>query len=135
MSYIPSALRQLVADRAHGRCEYCLYPQEASLLRFQVVHIVPETYGGVTEAENLALACPYCRRAKGTELASLDAETDELTAFYHPRTQTWREHFALEGAEIAACSACGRVTLIRFRMNDPDRVRERRLLIDAGLYP
>jgi hypothetical protein len=36
-SYISVALRQLVADRANHRCEYCLIPQEASFLTFEQV--------------------------------------------------------------------------------------------------
>ena len=107
MSYIPAALRQLVVERANGRCEYCLYPEEASLLAFEMEHIVSEKHGGVTEAENLALACPYCNRAKGADLASIDPETNELTAFYNPRTQTWSDHFVLQGAEIAPLTAFG----------------------------
>jgi hypothetical protein len=135
LGYIPSALRRLVVDRAEGRCEYCLYPEHASLFAFQIEHIVSEKHGGTTEAENLALACPYCNRAKGADLASIDPETGELTAFYNPRTQTWRDHFALEQARIVPVSAHGRVTIRILQMNHPDRVREREILIDAGDYP
>ena len=87
MSYIPAALRQLVIERAGERCEYCLYPQHASLLAFEMEHIVSEKHGGVTEADNLALACPFCNRAKA-DLGSLDPESGELVAFYNPRTQS-----------------------------------------------
>jgi 5-methylcytosine-specific restriction endonuclease McrA len=135
MSYIPLPLRQLVYDRANGRCEYCLYPEHASLLAFEMEHIVSEKHGGVTEAENLALACPYCNRAKGADLASIDPETNQLTAFYNPRTQTWRDHFALHAAEIAPLTAHGRVTVLIFQMNRPERVQEREILIEAGVYP
>jgi hypothetical protein len=135
MSYISAALRQLVSERANGRCEYCLYPEHASLLAFEMEHIVSEKHGGVSEADNLALACPFCNRAKGADLASIDPETGELTAFYNPRTQTWSDHFALKGAEIVPCSAHGRVTVLILQMNYPDRVQERQLLIEAGEYP
>lgn len=135
MSYIPAALRQFVFDRANGRCEYCLYPEHASLLAFEMEHIVSEKHGGVTEAENLALACPFCNRAKGADLASIDPETDQLTAFYNPRTQTWHDHFALLCAEIAPLTTHGRVTVLIFQMNRPDRIEERELLIAAGAYP
>lgn len=135
MSYIPAALRQLVIERADGRCEYCLYPQHASMLAFEMEHIVAEKHGGVTEADNLALACPYCNRAKGADLGSLDLETGELVAFYNPRTQHWRDHFELRGAEIRPLTAQGRVTVLIFQFNHPDRVQERDLLIEAGEYP
>jgi uncharacterized Zn-finger protein len=49
--------------------------------------IIAEKHRGTTEAENLALACPYCNRAKGTDLGSIDPETGKLTPFFNPRTQ------------------------------------------------
>jgi hypothetical protein len=70
--YIPTALRQIVQERAGGRCEYCLYPQDMSFLAFEVEHIVAEKHSGTTTVDNLALACPYCNRFKGTDLGSLD---------------------------------------------------------------
>lgn len=135
MSYVPNALREFVVDRANGRCEYCLYPEHASLLAFEMEHIVSEKHGGVSEAENLALACPYCNRAKGADLASIDPETNELTAFYNPRTQLWRDHFILRGAEILPQSPHGRVTILILQMNHPDRIQEREILIHMGKYP
>ena len=135
MSYIPSALRRLVVDRAEGRCEYCLYPEDAALYAFQIEHIVSEKHGGKTEAKNLALACPYCNRAKGADIASIDPKTGELTALYNPRTQSWPEHFVLKGARISPCSAHGRVTIRILQMNHADRLRERKILIEAGKYP
>lgn len=135
MSYIPAALRQLVIERANGRCEYCRYPQHASMFAFEMEHIVAEKHGGVTEADNLALACPFCNRAKGADLGSLDPETGELVAFYNPRTQHWHDHFALHGAEIHPLTAHGRVTVFIFQFNHPDRVQERDVLIEAGEYP
>ena len=41
-TYIPTALRQIVQERAGGRCEYCLYPQDVSFLAFEVEHIIAE---------------------------------------------------------------------------------------------
>ena len=99
-TYIPTALRQVVRERADGRCEYCLYPQAMSFLVFEVEHIIAEKHGGTTTADNLALACPYCNRFKGTDLGSLDPETGQLTPFFNPRTQRWAEHFRLDGARI-----------------------------------
>lgn len=78
MTYVPVHLRRLVIERAKERCEYCLFPQNAALLTFEIEHIIAEKHGGTTEAENLALACPYCNRAKGTDLGSIDPETRKL---------------------------------------------------------
>jgi 5-methylcytosine-specific restriction endonuclease McrA len=41
-------------------------------------HIIAEKHGGTTFLENLALACPYCNRAKGTDLGSIDPKTNQL---------------------------------------------------------
>jgi hypothetical protein len=54
---IPSALRRLVHERAHGQCEYCLTPELVTLVPHAVDHIIAQKHGGATTAENLALAC------------------------------------------------------------------------------
>jgi hypothetical protein len=83
-------MRLTVIKRADGRCEYCLYPQAASFLAFEIEHISAEKHGGKTVLENLALACPYCNRYsnrfKGTDLGSLDPESGLLIPFFNPRS-------------------------------------------------
>jgi hypothetical protein len=134
-TYIAIELRRFVAERANHRCEYCLYPQEASLLAFEVEHIIAEKHGGPTTADNLALACPYCNRFKGSDLGSLDPETRKLTPFYDPRRQRWLDHFTLDGAEIVPQTPEGRVTVHILQLNHPDRLAERGRLIQVGRYP
>jgi hypothetical protein len=97
-TYIPAALRQQVFDRATGRCEYCRFPQQMSFATFECEHIVAEKHGGATTADNLALACPFCNRFKGTDLGSLDPDTGQLTPFFHrvtisgAITSAWKVH-------------------------------------------
>jgi hypothetical protein len=134
MTYIPEVLRQFVTERASGRCEYCLYPQGGSFLAFEMEHIIAEKHGGATVAENLALACPFCNRFKGTDLGSLDPETGKLTLFFNPRTQRWVEHVRLVGADILPLTPEGRVTVLILQLNHPDRVQERQRLIETGHY-
>jgi hypothetical protein len=134
-THVPAALRQEVVARAGGRCEYCRFPQACAFLAFEVEHIVAEKHGGATTPDNLALACPYCNRAKGTDLGSLDPETGRVVSFFHPRRQVWAEHFRLEGAWIVPLTAAGRVTVGVLRFNHPDRVLERRRWIEAGAFP
>ena len=131
-AFVSAALRQAVIERAAVRCEYCLYPQEASFLAFEMEHIVAEKHGGQTVLDNLALACPYCNRFKGTDLGSLDPESGQLTPFFNPRTQRWRDHFRLEGGRIVPLTAEGRVTVAILRLNHPDRLLERQRLLQAG---
>lgn len=80
MTYVPAPLRQQVIERVGGRCEYYLYPQMAALLAFEMEHIIAEKHGRQTVLENLALACPYCNRAKESDLGSLDPETGKRVA-------------------------------------------------------
>jgi 5-methylcytosine-specific restriction endonuclease McrA len=50
-------LRELVWQRAGGRCEYCQLAQELDDLPFHIDHIISRKHHGPTVAENLALAC------------------------------------------------------------------------------
>ena len=63
MRYIPAELRQLVIQRAAGRCEYCRLSQEGQEATFHIDHVIPVSAGGQTVAENLALACKKQRTA------------------------------------------------------------------------
>lgn len=134
-TYVSAALKKQVTDRAGNRCEYCRFPQSVTLLAFEMEHIIAEKHGGATSLENLALACPYCNRAKGANLGSIDPETNQLTPFFNPRTQNWREHFSLDGAAIVPQTAEGRVTVFILQFNHPDRLQERKGLIAVGHYP
>ena len=134
-SYIPAALRQLVVERAAGRCEYCRFPQDASFLSFEIDHIISEKHGGETTAENLALACVFCNSFKGTDLGSLDPATGRLTAFFNPRTHAWDDHFRVEDdGTLQPHTPESRVTVAILRMNDPERVLERQVLLEIGRY-
>ena len=131
---IAPELRRLVAERAGRRCEYCLLPQAVTLHRHEPDHIVPLQHGGVTDADNLALACLRCNRYKGLNVGSIDPLTGQLVPLFHPRLQVWEQHFQIIGAEIKPLTSEGRVTVRLLRLNDPDRLTERQRLIEAGLF-
>ena len=130
---IPPALRQLVFERARGRCEYCLIHQDVSIYSHEIDHIIAEKHGGATEADNLALSCMLCNKHKGSDLASIDPETGEIVPLYHPRQDKWHEHFQLNGAEFIPLTPKGRVTIRLLQLNRPDRIEERKLLIEAEM--
>lgn len=132
-SYLPAALRRLVYDRAKGCCEYCFTPEITSFASHEVDHIIAEKHGGPTQAENLALSCTLCNKHKGTDLASIDPKTSAITPLYHPRRDRWSEHFCLLVAEFTPLTPVGRVTVRLLQLNRSDRVRERQLLIEAGV--
>ncbi len=52
MSYISVALRRLVTERAREQCEYCLFPQAASLFAFEMEHIIAEKHDGIIRIFN-----------------------------------------------------------------------------------
>ncbi|MBW4544532.1 MAG: HNH endonuclease [Symplocastrum torsivum CPER-KK1] len=133
-TYIPSALRRLVCDRAKGCCEYCLISEATTFAPHEIDHIIAEKHGGLTEAENLALLCTLCDKHKGSDIASIDAETTEVVPLYNPRRDKWHEHFQLSGAEFIPLTPKGRVTVRLLQLNRPDRVEERKLLIEAEMF-
>ena len=134
-SYISPETRRIVAERANYVCEYCLIAEEDGYFRFQVEHVISRKHGGSSELENLALACVFCNRYKGSDIASLIPETDELVRLYNPRTDQWREHFHLNGVLIEPLTEIGEATVRILQMNHADQILERQLLSRRGRYP
>ena len=132
---VPAALRRAVLQRASGNCEYCLFREADSALNFQIEHIISQKHGGPTESENLALACPFCNRYKGSDIASISPTSGDLVRLYHPRRDRWSAHFQINGALIVSVTEIGEATARLLRFNDEDRITERRLLQTAGRYP
>ena len=131
-AYIPRKMRQAIAARAGDRCEYCLLPRSPH--KHQPDYVLPLFHGGLTNAENLALACYYCNHNKGPNAGSFDFETNTFVGFFNPRAQIWGEHFRLDGAVIQPLTPEARVTARIFGFNEPDRVTEREAWISLGLY-
>ena len=120
---IPTAMRRAVIERANGCCEYCGKPQ-IGFFAHEIDHIIAEKHRGATTLENLAFACFECNRFKGSDIASLDPLTDELTPLFNPRTQLWKTHFRYEQGVIVPLTA-GRVTVDLLHLNDASRIQER----------
>ncbi|MGB3192584.1 MAG: HNH endonuclease signature motif containing protein [Limnoraphis sp.] len=133
--YISEKLRQQVASRADFLCEYCLISEGDTFLGCQVDHIISLKHGGVTEANNLAFACVYCNRNKGSDLGSISQQTGQLVRFFNPRTDRWSEHFQLQGARVEPITPIGEVTARILGFNDSERILERQSLINVGRYP
>jgi hypothetical protein len=124
-----------VRERARGLCEYCLIHEDDTFFGCQVDHVISEKHGGRTEAANLAYACTFCNRAKGTDLGSISRQTGELTRFFNPRSDRWADHFVWENPRILPRSPIGEVTVRVLGLNHIDRVLERSALITVGRYP
>ena len=129
-------LRQIVRERAGHRCEYCRLRQAHEPTRpFHVEHIIALQHRGTDDLENLALACQLCNLLKGTNLTSLDPDTNLLTPLFHPRQHVWDEHFRMDGPVIFGLSDLGRTTVWLLEMNCVERVALRAVLIESGEWP
>ncbi|MEI6047114.1 MAG: HNH endonuclease [Chloroflexota bacterium] len=92
-SYIPEAIRERVASTARYRCGYCLTSEMVVGTPMEIDHLLPESLGGVTEENNLWLACSLCNNFKSNRLAGLDTYTGKTEPLFNPRSQDWNEHF------------------------------------------
>ena len=120
---IGSQTRTQVRERAHNACEYCHPHQDDSpLAALHVEHVIPKAHGGTDELDNLALACIDCNLYKGTNLTGIDPQTNKVTELFHPRRQSWNEHFDLQRVYIVGKTATGRTTIRVLNMNSEDQV-------------
>ena len=108
-------------ERGQGRCEYCLIHEADIYYPHEADHVIAEKHGGPTSLDNLAWACLYCNRFKGSDLASVDPTSNKVVFLFNSRKQRWHRHFRLNGALL--------------HLNDPERVAYRLGLIDLGHYP
>ena len=127
-------MRRQVFSRAESICEYCLIHEDDTFFGCHVDHIISEKHGGLTTADNLALACSVCNLRKGSDIASL-TNTGILTRLYNPRTDIWSQHFALYDAVIEPLTAIGEVTVSLLQLNISERILERQELIETHQYP
>lgn len=134
-SYVSTELRRLIAARASGICEYCLIHENDTFLGCQVDHVIAEKHGGATDAGNLAYACTFCNRAKGTDVGSIAPDTGEFVRFFNPRVDGWCEHFTLNGTVIEPQTPVGEVTARILAFNESERLLERAALQRIGRYP
>lgn len=133
--HVPAAMRSLVRRRARRRCEYCLLHDTDATVPHEPDHIIARKHRGPTDADNLAWACAACNGQKGTDIASIDPETEGLLPLFHPRKQNWSRHFRLEGGAIVPLTGIGRVTEFLLQLNRFDRLANRGWLVQAGRYP
>lgn len=126
------SLRKHVAIRAKNRCEYCGLDETNTGFLHQVDHIISLKHGGGGDLPNLALACAVCNRNKGSNVASWDAAKDEPIRLFHPRKETWADHFRLDGYKITPLTPVGEATARVLELNSDQRVVEREMLGPGG---
>jgi HNH endonuclease len=128
-TYISASLRRAISDQAKRCCEYCLQPEVFSFSPHEIDHVIAEKHGGKTIEENLALACKLCNTFKGSDIASVDPLTLEITRLHNPTRDHWQEHFRLNGIELVPLTGIARTTIRLLQLNRSDRLAERRLWI------
>jgi hypothetical protein len=128
------ALQREVRSRAQYRCEYCHFPEEFAELPFHIDHVIAQQHGGATTFENLALACCFCNRYKGPNIAARDPLSGDIVELFNPRRQAWSEHFSWTGSQLTARTASGRATIHLLSINRASAVAVRGLLIEEGVF-
>ena len=132
-----------MSARAEGRCEYCRIDDDdfAAATVFQEEHIVPQVSFDLSDdarddLDNLAWSCPVCNRRKWNYTDGYDAETQQTSRLFDPRSDSWETHFsALPSGFIVGTTAVGRATEDRLRFNEPKRITNREALFRLGRWP
>lgn len=133
--YIPETDRQTIKVRASFSCEYCLIHEEDSFFSFEIDHIISIKHGGKTEVDNLAYACLYCNRNKGSDIGSVLLPEMEFVRLFHPRLDRWNHHFEIDGPQIVAKTSIAKATEKILELNHINRLLERRILVEIGRFP
>lgn len=134
---VTAALRRTVRERAQGCCEYCRSQARLATEPFAVEHIIPRFSGGKTELDNLALSCFGCNSQKYTKIDAIDPATGELVSLFHPRKESWTEHFRWNDdfTRIIGETAIGRATVEALHLNRIELITLRRILRAVGEHP
>ena len=128
MSEVSRKIKTFIAKRASYRCEYCLSLSAYAPDPFCIEHIIPLSKGGSGMEDNLAFSCSGCNNYKYTHTDATDPLTGQITPLFHPRIDSWKEHFAWskDAASIAGITPKGRATVVRLKLNRQPLQNQRR---------
>lgn len=137
MARVSDKTKQLVTERAGRLCEYCRSPLDFTTDLFAIEHIIPVVESGSNELDNLALACSGCNMYKHDFITEIDPATGEEVFLFHPRKDTWEEHFSWnhDFSQIIGETSTGRATIVRLKMNRTSVMNLRRLLTAFKIHP
>jgi hypothetical protein len=102
---------------------------------FHIEHVILQCRGGLSDLENLVLACPRCNLRKAGRITAIDPATGGDVRLFHPLLQLWPEHFHFSGYQIEGLTAVGRATVEALDLNHPRRQRIREVEGAFGLFP
>jgi hypothetical protein len=134
---VNTALKNKVVERAQGNCEYCRSQARFATQTFSIEHIIPQSKGGQSSLDNLALACQGCNNHKYNKIEAIDPITGEIAPLYHPKQQKWSEHFSWneDFSLLIGITTIGRVTVETLQLNQEGLVNLRRVLCMANEHP
>ena len=138
MARISQRLYRLIAVRARYCCEYCQLPQDAEAMDLTIDHVVPQSDEGETDESNLALACLWCNSHKWTQTKATDPKTGRAASLFHPRQQTWSDHFRWsvdDPTRLEGSTAIGRATIAALQMSSRRAMQIRRWLMLINRHP
>jgi 5-methylcytosine-specific restriction endonuclease McrA len=132
-----SRQKEAVKRRAQDVCEYCRSQEAYSPDSFSVEHIIPLSKGGKNDLNNLSNSCQGRNNRKYVSTEATDPLTGEIVPLYHPRKNTWDDHFAWneDFTLMIGLTAIGRATVNKLGLNRTGMVNLRRLLQARGLHP
>ncbi len=131
---IPIKTKQLVIERAKGYCEYYLASSSFATDFFPIEHIIPDSLGGSSHSNNLALSCSRCNGHKYNKINGLDPITNQEVKLFNPRKDDWVAHFQWNENEtmMLGLTPIGRATI---DLLDENNINLRSLLRLVGLHP
>ncbi len=134
---INTTLKNNVVERAQGSCEYCRSQARFATQAFSIEHIIPQSKGGDTSLDNLALACQGCNNHKYNKTEAIDPVTGEIAPLYHPRQHKWSDNFNWneDFTLIIGITMIGRVTVETLHLNREGLINLRRVLYMANEHP
>lgn len=82
-------------------------------------HIIPESLGGSSDEENLALACQGCNGVKAKKTHAIDPVTGRKIPLFHPRRDDWHKHFTWSPNQLylIGLTPRGRATIRELELN------------------
>ncbi len=104
---------------------------------FSIDHVIPQSRGGESTLDNLALSCQACNNHKYTRVTWVDPVSGEMAPLYNPRQQIWKDHFtwSKDFTLIVGRTPTGWATIEALDMNRQSVVNLRRVLHNVGEHP
>ncbi len=110
-------------------------PEFAHPIPFEIDHVIARKHEGQTVASNLALSCFNCNSYKGPNIAGVDHASGDIVRLFHPRSDSWDEHFRWEEAQLVGKTAIARAKIHVLSINHPDHIALRLALMEEGIWP